>query len=153
MKCRVCTLELLVENFPVYRTVNGIKFRRHSCRTCTVKQDKLAQSRWEPERVQATKVHLAEWHKQNDYNNSIRFRYGLSKIQYQELVEKQKGLCALCEKPQNPGKRNGRLSVDHDHKTGKVRGLLCVLCNIMLGRYDDSIKKFEKIPAYLRGEQ
>lgn len=51
--------------------------------------------------------------------------YGITAAQYDEMLEAQDGKCAVCRKP--PGKQ--RLNVDHDHKTGLVRGLLCWTCN------------------------
>lgn len=60
---------------------------------------------------------------------SIRYKYGVDPRIIAEMLIKQAGLCAICQKP--PQKR--RLSVDHDHKTGKIRGLLCTSCNMGLG--------------------
>lgn len=54
-----------------------------------------------------------------------RARQLLSPDEYEALLEAQGGVCAICGNP--PAKR--RLSVDHDHATGKVRGLLCFRCN------------------------
>lgn len=51
--------------------------------------------------------------------------YGITAAQYDQMLEAQGGVCAVCGKP--PGKT--RLNVDHDHKTGLVRGLLCWTCN------------------------
>ena len=67
-------------------------------------------------------------------------RYGISLPQYKTLLHKQNGVCAICKKPETL-LRNGvtqPLSVDHDHVTGKVRGLLCRACNLMLGLSDES---------------
>lgn len=50
--------------------------------------------------------------------------YGLEKGEYDKLFQAQGGVCAICRQP-----RKQRLSVDHDHKTGMVRGLLCRMCN------------------------
>jgi hypothetical protein len=50
--------------------------------------------------------------------------YGLGPGEYERLFEAQEGACAICR-----GKRRYRLSVDHDHKTNLVRGLLCRMCN------------------------
>jgi hypothetical protein len=58
-------------------------------------------------------------------------RYGITPEDYAELLEKQNYVCAICSRP--PGKRF-RLSIDHDHDTGIVRGLLCNTCNLSLGR-------------------
>jgi hypothetical protein len=71
--------------------------------------------------------------------------YGVSVEQYAALVEAQDNLCAICELPETmtyQGKVKS-LSIDHDHATGKVRGLLCAACNFALGKFKDS-------PALLR---
>lgn len=56
--------------------------------------------------------------------------YGLTLADYDKMFEKQNGVCAVCKQIDITGKR---LAVDHNHKTGKVRGLLCQKCNIRLG--------------------
>ena len=54
--------------------------------------------------------------------------------QYAELLARQGGVCAICGNPPKQGGR--RLNVDHDHRTGQVRGLLCFVCNHhILGKY------------------
>jgi hypothetical protein len=53
-------------------------------------------------------------------------RYGITRVQYNALFKKQGGACAICEETLYAP------HIDHDHKTGKVRGLLCVSCNTKL---------------------
>lgn len=55
----------------------------------------------------------------------LRNGYGITVEQYEEMLKRQKGGCAICGK--RPGKK--RLHVDHNHETGQVRGLLCAKCN------------------------
>lgn len=55
------------------------------------------------------------------------------------MMAQQKGLCAICQ--HGPIRRS--LSVDHDHRTNKVRGLLCFRCNVTLGIYETHRKEFE----------
>ena len=57
--------------------------------------------------------------------------FGVPRGWYTKQSAKQKGVCAICKKPNNTEWR--RLAVDHDHKTGKIRGLLCGKCNSDLG--------------------
>ncbi len=76
----------------------------------------------------------------------LRRTYGLTEADYDALLRNQGGRCAICRKP--PAKR--RLEVDHNHKTGEVRGLLCWYCNKKrVGRETDALI-FEKTAAYLR---
>lgn len=63
----------------------------------------------------------------------IKSAYGLSGDEYKAIHRFQKGLCAICNKPCSSGQR---LSVDHDHDLGEVRGLLCRGCNTCLGWYE-----------------
>jgi hypothetical protein len=63
----------------------------------------------------------------------LRRDYGITLSLYLLLLDHQNGVCALCQRP--PGKR--ALSVDHDHRTGKVRGLLCPPCNRSLYMVED----------------
>jgi hypothetical protein len=70
---------------------------------------------------------------------------GTNAEQYCELSHEQGGRCAICRR--KPGKR--RLAVDHCHKTGQIRGLLCGRCNIGLGHFKDSPKRLRAAIAYL----
>lgn len=67
---------------------------------------------------------------------SIRRKFAVS---YSELFNESNGVCGICHKPCSDGKR---LAVDHCHKTGKVRGLLCRVCNVQLGVYERRHKEF-----------
>lgn len=73
--------------------------------------------------------------------------YGISIEQYKELEKLQNGVCAICFQKCVSGKR---LAVDHNHQTNKVRGLLCSFCNQTLGKFRDSIDRFEQAIKYLR---
>lgn len=64
------------------------------------------------------------------------------------MVE-QKGLCKICHQP--PNGRWKRLAVDHDHLTGKVRGLLCHSCNAGLGHFKDSVDALRSAISYIVG--
>jgi hypothetical protein len=67
-------------------------------------------------------------------------QFGITQAQYDEMLIQQEGVCAICRRPQSG--RN-RLAVDHDHNTGKVRGLLCSMCNAALGWYEKRPRKIE----------
>jgi len=80
------------------------------------------------------------------YGQRYLRRYGLLKEDFELLLKLQKGVCAICKK--SP-RANKRLAVDHDHKTGAVRGLLCDKCNHALGELDDSPSLFRSALRYL----
>ena len=73
-------------------------------------------------------------------------RYGLTLEDYNRMFEAQSGRCAIC----SVSVEGARLCVDHDHGTGKVRGLLCSLCNRALGQFRDSTELLRKAIAYLK---
>ncbi len=78
----------------------------------------------------------------------LKYRYGITYEDYNKLFNKQNGLCAGCYRHQAQFKR--RLNVDHDHKTGKVRGLLCMKCNTLLGFVEDDPQILQRLQEYLR---
>lgn len=82
-----------------------------------------------------------------DYFRRIERRYGLSREGYEALLEAQEGRCGICRDPQSAHPR--RFSVDHDHETGVVRGLLCHRCNRGLGYLGDGAEGLEAALAYL----
>ena len=74
----------------------------------------------------------------------LRCLYGLEEDQHKKLLNEQKGGCAICRKV--PKKQ---LSVDHDHQTNEVRGLLCQSCNTGLGLFADSPELLRAAAIYL----
>jgi hypothetical protein len=70
--------------------------------------------------------------------------YGLSELQFRAMWERQRGLCDICAKPLPP-----RAHVDHDHKTGKVRGIVDWHCNRLLGNNRYTPTMFRRAAAYL----
>lgn len=73
--------------------------------------------------------------------------HGLTLKQFYDILKKQKRRCAIC-KARRPG-GNGTWHVDHNHKTGKARGLLCSRCNLALGLFGDDIKILRRAIYYL----
>lgn len=77
-------------------------------------------------------------------------RFGLTLEGYNTLLATQNGVCAVCHCPETSTRHpNPRLSVDHDHETGIVRGLLCNNCNRSLGLLQDNIETLRSAVAYL----
>lgn len=77
----------------------------------------------------------------------LRHKYGITFKQYEQMREDQNNKCAICDSS-NDGSGHA-LCVDHDHKTGKVRALLCGKCNRGLGMYNDSIELLKRSIEYL----
>lgn len=79
-------------------------------------------------------------------------KYDMSIEEYQQMLDNQNGLCLICGNAPDPNgiKSASRLHVDHDHATGKVRGLLCNKCNPGIGYFQNSPELLEAAAAYLR---
>jgi hypothetical protein len=79
----------------------------------------------------------------------LRRQYGIGAVEFDAILERQDGHCAIC--PAEVGSKGGRrLSVDHCHRTGRVRGILCSECNLGLGKFRDDPDLIEKAAQYLR---
>jgi len=91
-------------------------------------------------------AYVREWHRAHPgYNKSrmLKRAYGITLDDFDAMVAEQGGRCAIC------GVDPPRLSVDHDHATGQVRGLLCDSCNNGLGRFRDNPDSLMAAAAYL----
>lgn len=80
-------------------------------------------------------------------------KYGITLDDYEKMIIFQNGVCSICNKSERRKGKNGKilpLNVDHCHKTGKVRGLLCHLCNVSLGGFQDSEEILLKAINYLK---
>jgi hypothetical protein len=85
-------------------------------------------------------------------NSFLKSTYGITLAEFDALVEQQKGVCAICEKPETRKSRYGgtcRLHVDHDHNTGRVRGLLCHNCNSAIGHAKEDVNVLARSIIYL----
>lgn len=80
-------------------------------------------------------------------------KYGITPEKYNAMLEKQHGVCAICKAADNGRTRDGRsplpFMVDHDHVTGKVRGLLCAACNFLVGLLEANSLRYEAAKKYL----
>jgi hypothetical protein len=76
----------------------------------------------------------------------LKTRYGITAEDYDRMMDEQGGACAICKAECRIGLR---LAVDHDHDTGKVRGLLCTHCNQAIGKLHDDPALIRKAADYL----
>lgn len=111
-----------------------------------------------PEEKAAWATYMREWHRKNKHKGSrkradLKKNYGMTLEQYNEKLSQQEYVCKICKKPETQTDvRFGvpyQLAVDHCHKTGKIRDLLCSKCNRTLGMVDDNIEYLEKLAQYL----
>jgi hypothetical protein len=104
---------------------------------------------WAKAHPESRRAKNGRWRAENpdkvrDYNR--RYNYGITPAQYAAMVTVQSNKCAICE---GPPRGKPFLLVDHDHETGRVRGLLCQPCNVGLGHLEDSAVRLRAAAAYL----
>ena len=81
------------------------------------------------------------------HEQRLRYAYGIDGVEYYRIFEYQGGVCFICQR--KPHKK--RLAVDHNHKTGEVRGLLCKTCNRdIIGTAKDEVAFLERAIDYLK---
>lgn len=161
-KCTKCNLEKDISNYKKHKGRRDGFYNQ--CRECVkeyrsrkeVKEQSLAQQRaWRnkeenKERTKgwAKKFRTSERGREYIKNDALKRSYGIGLDDYNSMFAKQNGRCTICEIHQS--KLNKALSVDHDHKTGKVRSLLCHFCNTALGSLKEDINLLEKAINYLK---
>lgn len=118
------------------------------CRSC----NKRDVADWRKKNRDASRLWAKRWYADNPEK---RFYYNTTKTtgvtleQFKEMQSAQNNLCAICKKAPS-GKR---LHIDHCHKTGKIRGLLCYKCNVGIGYFNDSEEMLTAAIKYLRREK
>lgn len=85
----------------------------------------------------------------------IEKTYGITLQQYEQMVQVQNQVCAICKQPESGIRRNKKLPfcVDHCHGTGKIRGLLCIRCNLAIGNFDDDVDRLRAAIDYLTRDE
>lgn len=151
--CTGCLEKLPISSFGIQKSYpDGLNYR---CKSCM----KIFRERrsTDPAVVLKRRESVARYRANNpdrDVNKTLFNKYGITLEQYEEMFEKQGGVCALCKKPEttrrNKKAEGGeRLAVDHCHDTGVVRGLLCFKCNTAIGALGDTQEAAIRAMKYL----
>lgn len=104
-------------------------------------------------------IRSRKWREKSNYKtpksyyrkHNLKRLYSITIEDYDKMYFRQNGVCMTCGRPETAENQYGirRLAVDHDHKTGKVRGLLCTCCNRLIGLARDDINTLKRIIEYL----
>ena len=144
--CKYCGEAKPLEDF-VKREWNHADGRDNRCKNCYAAKQREYYNRNREQYSRASK------------NRSLKRKYGIDLGQFEQLLEDQNHQCAICDqqleiswdgKWKNGNSRNSRL--DHCHKNGVVRGILCHNCNAGLGMFDDSSMRLSRAIKYLQKE-
>ena len=83
-------------------------------------------------------------------NWNYKRMYGITTEEWDAKFAAQGFVCEACGSPEPRSKRGVGWATDHDHETGKLRGIICVYCNVALGKVEDKIERLEMLISYLR---
>jgi hypothetical protein len=122
--------------------------RREACKECCKEYNARYFAQLSPEKRTQRLTKDKKWKQANKerlrkswFKGNLK-KYGLTLIDYEQMLLSQSALCAICHKEETC-QINGRtlpLAIDHNHSTGAVRGLLCSKCNKALGGFNDSVE-------------
>lgn len=161
--CSSCKQDLSLADF--YRQVRGLGGRYSICKACcraraAAYRDErrdLLREKWRTDRAQryaadpeganayarayraANRDKVKQWNRRGH----LRFKYGLSSADFDALLASQEGACALCLRSTR------KLVIDHDHNTGRVRGLLCNPCNRLMDMAITNPGFVSRLTAYI----
>lgn len=149
--CKKCLRELPRSSFSIRQSRPGVYKRRPRCRECEALATREHRNRNPGQNAaskkrynQANPSALRRWAKRR-----FCYRIGIDPNRIEEYIRRHHGKCEICGGHTD---EIGTLALDHDHKTGVFRGLLCSSCNLALGQFGDDAKRLESAIAYLRKE-
>jgi hypothetical protein len=168
--CNVCSTDQPISNFHKQtKSKDGLQFR---CKDCDKKwhharylkdKEKIQKQTkaWKEANKDKSEQKAKEWRKNNPDKvkkyqriTNLKKNFGISVEEYELLLESQNGVCAICKEPETfihkATNKPARLAVDHCHKKGHVRKLLCKACNTGLGLFKDNPELLIKAAEYLK---
>lgn len=140
--CRVCSQPKPLSRYSLRDKGTSKERPRNECKDCLnagrVKQP--GYGKWHKANRAKIQAYMREF--------DLQRHYGISKAEFEQMLVAQGGGCAICKTTDWPGKGN-KPHVDHCHKTGKIRGLLCSRCNVGVGYFEDSQERLQAAVEYL----
>ena len=138
--CRECGVKETLET-PFYNSTNN------RCKSCTKVYHQKYRSC--PDVVKREKIRNKERVDNGEKRAyHLKATYGITPEKYDEMLAAQGGVCAIC-KSEDTKHKSDKFSIDHNHSTGEVRGLLCSPCNTGLGLFGDSVDTLMGAASYL----
>jgi hypothetical protein len=138
--CNSCRIEKPLDNFHFTNVAKNL--RKNKCKICQAEYIKKYKDKNEDKLRDIWRKASRKYMKGDKRRNKTLSKYGLTKETYNDMFDNQKGLCKIC-------KQNLTLVVDHCHSSNVVRGLLCNMCNVGLGCFNDDIERLQEAIKYL----
>lgn len=162
--CSMCGLDKTLDLFPKHKgQKQGVYSMCKDCKNSRRRTDeyrateRVRHKKWrsnpvnnEKQKQWSKKFRQSEKGKKAIKDDMLKRSYGINLEQYESLLKKQNGKCAICNRTHIEDKK---LVVDHCHKTGEIRGLLCSQCNTGLGLFGDNIENLNNAISYLNKER
>ena len=133
-----CTCKIEKEDFCFTKNKNTFDGLTNQCKECRKKYN---------ERNKDRDALYRATHKYNKKSQHLRYYYGISIKEWEKLIEDQKGICPICREYLLEDRKS---HLDHCHKTGKIRGILCSKCNYLLGVAKDDTVLLKRAIKYLK---
>jgi len=129
-----------------YYLKNKAKFTERNARRDKVERNRKIRERYATDPEYRSRCLSYRKHPDKARNQQLKRDYGITLEEYNERLEFQGGVCAICKCPPT-----GRfqLAVDHCHSTGMIRGLLCSFCNHGIGNFRDDVERLASAISYL----
>ena len=140
-KCSVCKIEKPLSEF--YKDLRALDGKASECKKCH-NEETIKWRIEHPEKSREIAINIYRNYSSEKKRDIWLKNYGINSMQYREILKSQDGCCAICGKMQ---KEN--FHVDHNHSTGKVRGLLCGNCNRALGYMNENVEALKSAINYL----
>jgi len=146
-ECNKCKIKKETTQF--FKATNSKDGLYSICKECKTKKT----LKWREKNKEKYNQAAREWRKKQPaekwYARNLQRYYKIDLETYYKMLISQNYKCSCCGKAHNPEKKNGRLHVDHCHKTSKVRALLCSNCNNLLGHAKESLEILENMKNYI----
>lgn len=151
--CNTCNVEKSASEFSktTYTKSDGNRGVRAYCKTCELAERRLNYQHHRLVIRGRAKKRYASDPKYRDAikNYSLKQLYGITLSEYDTMRLAQKGRCAICDLHESEIKNN-RLYVDHDHENKAIRGLLCNLCNMAIGAFNEDVERIKSAISYIK---
>lgn len=153
--CTLCKQNKDIDNF--YRNKRNKDGFNIWCKPCASKKQRennIKVGGWYKRNINKYREYRKRWRSGNKnkiHQYTIKQEYGITIEQYNEMLVMQDGRCAICSEYETSTHKGKicRLSVDHDHATGRLRQLLCKRCNSVIGMVRDNIQLLNKAISYI----
>jgi len=166
--CNKCGIEKDKIQFRSHKRKSGNGYYRISqCVLCEKEQNRMYYHKYKhTEKYKQQKKRDGIRNRENGYyklrykiwsrNYKLKKNFGITELDYKKMLSEQKGVCAICNRPEtryvncsDKVRRIRPLSVDHNHKTGKVRALLCDKCNNGIAHFDENVEFLANAISYI----